>query len=95
MVIEVSGKDLDEHCLHCVLAPAVAQFQAQHPDKNSTQILGEIAQLCGDLIASGVYNAGKNSPTVEDLVEFVQGVVRESATLALDVFRKSPPPRIS
>lgn len=88
--MELSGKPADPHCFHCVVAPVLAKFIAEHTQKCSRQVIGEIAEVLGELIASGLYNSRKEHQ-LSDSVAFATRVMRSKAEELLRELRRNPP----
>lgn len=79
-ITELSGVAFDENCLHCVLAPFIDKFRTEHPEKSGTQLLGELADVVGELIASGLYNDGQQDQLAR-LIQFVSETATEKAQM--------------
>lgn len=75
---ELTGRPHNPECLHCVLAPVILEFANAHPRKPVAHLVGDIAIVLGELIASGVFEAGQ----VEQLsavMQFAGATMRSSA----------------
>lgn len=68
--LPVHGLPPDPKCLHCILVPYVAAFHRRNPDKEPWQIIGELLQLTGELIAS-------HSANVEVSIAEAQAILRD------------------
>ena len=62
-VEELSGRPHNRDCLHCVLPPVIEAFANAHPDRPGPHLVGDIATVLGELIASGAFEAGNVTPT--------------------------------
>jgi hypothetical protein len=56
--LEAFGSPSDPNCLHCHLAPILAQWRTAHPDQKDADQIGAIAQVLGELIASSAVDSG-------------------------------------
>lgn len=91
-MIELTGTPADPDCLHCVLQPLIDQFMRERPLKPSIEIVGELAQILGELIASGCYNTRKEQD-VPRLVTFARHQIQGKADDLLRELRRNPPAR--
>lgn len=80
-VEELTGLSADPDCLHCVLAPVIAQFRREHPTVPGAQVIGEVAQVLGELIGSEAFDSG-HSGCVSMIVS---GAARETLRTAFDL----------
>ena len=46
----------NQPCLHCQLSEVVDRFLQANPQKCLRQAVGEVSQLIGELVASGLHN---------------------------------------
>lgn len=76
---ELTGLAADEDCLHCHLGPLISAWMDAHPDKSDEQILGEVAQILGEMLGSNAHQANQVDNLEKDLQTLV-GIVRENAT---------------
>lgn len=76
-VEELTGRPYNPDCLHCVLPPVIEQFANAHPDRPGPHLVGDIATVLGELIASGAFEAG-NVTAAEQLTTLT--VVLQFAT---------------
>jgi hypothetical protein len=91
VVKELTGKRADPDCFHCAVAPVLAQFMAEHPQKCGRQLVGEIAEVLGELIASGLYNRNEEPEQLSDHVAFATRIIRSKAQELLRELNRNPP----
>lgn len=68
----------NQPCLHCQLSEAVDGFLKTHPQKCLRQAVGEISQVIGELIASGLHNVNQRTRLNAELA-FSAAVMRQGA----------------
>ena len=51
--VEITGAPVDPECLHCRLWPVINQFHKAHPNKPAMHLILELAEIIGELAASG------------------------------------------
>jgi hypothetical protein len=85
-VVPMTNVDEDPDCFHCKLAPIVAQFANQHPEKPHMHIMGEIAQTLGEMIGSALINSGTDVSRAE-ILAFVGKELNET----IDAMLRSVP----
>lgn len=90
MLIELTGQPDDPNCLHCYLAPLVHVWLTQHPDKDGTEVMIELAQVVGHIVASGLHNSGRHGE-LPQAVALCRRQIRHSAQELLDALKYRPP----
>lgn len=86
MTVEIirGGPDPDLDCLHCVLPPIINEFVKAHPGyQGGIQALVDLAMVCGELVASGIFNSG-NRQLLEQVLEIMRREMRRSAIETLE-----------
>lgn len=77
--MRVLGESCDNQpCLHCQLSATVDRFLREHPSKCLRQAVGEISQVIGELVASGLHNVHQRQRLDAELA-FSQAVTRQAA----------------
>ena len=51
--VEITGAPADPGCLHCALWPVISEFHKAHPEKSGMHMILELAEIIGELAASG------------------------------------------
>jgi hypothetical protein len=78
--MKVLGAGCDNQpCLHCQLSEVVDRFLQQHSGKCLRQAVGEISQVIGELVASGLHNARQRARLDAELA-FSAAVMLKGAT---------------
>lgn len=74
-------------CLHCHLSPVIAQFLSDHPEQRSAQqSVGEMAQVIGEFIGSGLFQSGKYE-LLPIAVDFVRQTTQHAAESVIEALK--------
>lgn len=78
----------DEGCLHCAMAQLYSEFSEQYPEyKRGTQVVGDVAHFLGEIIGSGIYNAGRRHQ-LEEIIAIATTETRRTALELLQTLDK-------
>lgn len=75
--VEITGSPADPECLHCHLWPVINEFHKAHPNKRPMRLILELAEIIGELAASGCKDLDQLDRVLREAVDFSREKAQE------------------